>query len=89
MSVCYFFLPNLILKYSNKKAEISVIVFAKIMEGLFIRKPYISHPAIPIKNIKSIDKDKLDTSLVFHVLYTCGRNAAVVKTAAINPIISI
>lgn len=65
------------------------MVFAKIIEGLFMRKPYISHPAIPIKNINSIGNDRLETSLVFHVLYTCGRNAAVVKTAATNPIISI
>lgn len=33
--------------------------------------------------------DKLETSLVFQVLYTCGRKAAVVKKAATKPIISV
>ena len=34
-------------------------------------------------------KDKLVASLVFQVLYTCGKNAAVVKIAAIKPMISM
>ncbi len=36
-----------------------------------------------------MDRDKEDTSLVFQVLYTCGKNADVVKAAAISPNISI
>ena len=34
-------------------------------------------------------KDKPETSLVRHVLYTCGKKAAVVKMAATNPKISM
>lgn len=66
-----------------------VILLAKIMDGLFLRNPYTSQAVTPTKNIRSIGNDKLDTSLVFHVLYTCGRNAAVVRIAAMKPIISI
>ena len=44
---------------------------------------------MPTKNSTNMDKDKEDTSLVFQVLYTCGKNADVVKTAAISPNISI
>lgn len=44
---------------------------------------------MPIKNMKSMGNDRLETSLVFQVLYTCGRNAAVVKIAAAKPINSI
>lgn len=65
------------------------MVFAKIMDGLFIKKPYTNQDTIPIKNIISIGKDKEDTSFVFQVLYTCGKNAAVVKNAAPKPIISV
>lgn len=43
----------------------------------------------PTKNIENIGKDKLETSFVFQVLYTCGKKDAVVKNAAINPMISM
>lgn len=51
--------------------------------------PYTNHNTIPVKNNISIGSDNADTSLVFQVLYTCGKNAAVVNTAAIKPIISM
>ena len=44
---------------------------------------------MPVINMINIGRDKAETSLVFQVLYTCGRNAAVVKIAAIKPIISM
>lgn len=34
-------------------------------------------------------KENDSTSLVFQVLYTCGKKADVVKTAAIKPMISM
>ncbi len=39
--------------------------------------------------MRSMGNDNAETSLVFHVLYTCGKKAAVVKNAATKPIISI
>lgn len=63
--------------------------FAKTMEGLCFKNPKISHRIIPIKNKISIGNDRLETSLVFQVLYTCGKNAIVVKRAAPNPIASM
>ncbi len=66
-----------------------VIAFARIIAKLSFKTPYINHKTTPIKNIVSIGKDKLDTSFVFQVLYTCGKNEAVVKKAAIKPMISM
>ena len=39
--------------------------------------------------MRSMGNDNAETSLVFQVLYTCGKKAAVVKNAATKPIISI
>ncbi len=44
---------------------------------------------MPAKNMENIGRDNPDTSLVFQVLYTCGKNAEVVKPAAMSPRISI
>lgn len=73
----------------RKKAESIVIAFARIIDKLPISIPYINQSTMPTKNKISIGSDNADTSLVFQVLYTCGRNAEVVNTAAISPITSI
>lgn len=73
----------------RKKAETIVIEFARIIDKLSISIPYINQSMMPTKNKISIGSDNADTSLVFQVLYTCGRNADVVNTAAISPMISI
>lgn len=73
----------------SRKQETMVIPFPRSRERLLIYKPYINHKTIPTKNSKNIGKDKLDTSFVFQVLYTCGKNAAVVSVAAISPRISM
>ncbi len=65
------------------------MAFAKIIARLSFKTPYINHMTTPIKNMISIGKDKLETSFVFQVLYTCGKNDAVVKNAAIKPMISM
>lgn len=37
----------------------------------------------------NIGNENEDTSFVFQVLYTCGKNAEVVNTPAMSPIISM
>lgn len=45
-----------------------VTLLAKIIEGLSFRNPYTNQAKIPTKNNKSIGRDKLEASFVFHVL---------------------
>ena len=64
-----FFLPYVILKYNNNIADITVIEFAKIMEGLCFKKPYISQSTIPIKNIKPNGDNTLTLTKEFTELH--------------------
>ena len=56
------------MKYSNRKADTTVMLFAKIIEGLLIKNPYINHNATPVKNIKNMVKDNPETFFERQVL---------------------
>lgn len=56
------------MKYNNKNEDTIVMLFAKIIEGLLIKKPYRSHKTIPVKNINNIGNESPETSLVRQVL---------------------
>lgn len=68
LSFEHYFPPYFLLKYISKSVEQMVSRLAKIIEGLSISHPYTSQQLIPIKKRSNIGKDKLVTSLVFHVL---------------------
>ena len=70
------------------KTKIPVIEFANMIGKLFNEMPYNNHSITPIKRTEYMVIDMSSTDFDFQVLYTCGTNAAVVKIAAINPIIS-
>lgn len=65
--------------------NISVIPFARIMGRSLIKIPYKSHRNIPNVNMEYIPKDRSFVCLVLMVFTAWGRNAPVVRAAAINP----
>lgn len=66
-----------------------MIKLAAITGISFIINPYTNHKATPRQNKENMPSDKSFAERVFHVLITCGKNAAVVKQPATNPKICI
>ena len=52
-------------------------------------KPYISQDKVPANIKVYIGNDKSPVDFVLTVFITCGKNAVVVKNAAISPMISV
>ncbi len=79
--------PNLI--FIIKIVVISAIdnVFAAIMGTLDTIIPYVSQKIKPMSVIISIPSERSFVCFVFMVLIDCGKNANVVKNAAVSPII--
>ncbi len=77
------------LIFITKIVEIKTIerVFAAITGMLDTIIPYASQKIKPISVIISITKDRSFVCFVLMVLIDCGRNAKVVKKAAVRPII--
>jgi len=68
--------------------KINVIPFAKIMGSSLRIRPYKNHKKTPAEKIVYMLSDKSFVCFNFIVFKVCGRNATVVQTAAIDPIIA-
>lgn len=64
-------------------------VLAAITGVLLMSSPYASQQIKPSSTITSIGRERSFVCLVLIVLIACGRNANVVKNAALKPIIKL
>ena len=73
------------MKNRSVDARRSVSRLAMITGISFVTKPYTSHKVTPRQNKENMPNERSFADLVFHVLITCGRKAAVVNDPAIKP----
>ena len=70
-------------------AKISVIALATVTGILLLNNPKSSHSKVPSAKREYIKREMPPVFLVRMVFTACGRNDAVVKTAAEKPVIVI
>jgi len=79
----------LILRKRIEQTSIKPIEFATIIGSACKKIPYSSHKNDPIAITEYINKEISAVFFVLIILIAWGKNAEVVNTAAINPVIVI
>jgi hypothetical protein len=67
----------------------NAIEFATVIDGDFIKIPYVNQSPTPQVNIATITQERSRVERVFHIFQTCGKNEPVVKSAAAKPMSSM